>query len=77
VAVGVYDAQGEQQTLVETLRGGKWAIVPSADDPAGPTDLQGVSCASLLWLLSSCTAVGNVDASPEGPDQTLVEDSGF
>jgi hypothetical protein len=59
---------GPTQTLVETSKGGKWSIVPSANSASGQTKLDGVSCAST----ESCFAVGN-----QGSVQTLVESGGI
>jgi alpha-tubulin suppressor-like RCC1 family protein len=62
-------AQGPSQTLVETSKGSKWSIAPSANGATDQTELDGVSCVST----GSCFAVGDDEATPEGPLQTLVE----
>ena len=59
---------GPSQTLVETSKGGKWSIVPSANSASGQTKLDGVSCTST----ESCFAVGN-----QGSVHTLVESGGI
>jgi hypothetical protein len=59
---------GPSQTLVETSKGGKWSIVPSANSASGVSYLNGVSCAST----ESCFAVGQQDSG-----QTLVESGGI
>jgi len=64
------------QTLVETLTGGVWSIVPSADGPSGSSALDGVSCVPLRWPVGSCTAAGSLEVTPEDPVQTLIETGG-
>jgi hypothetical protein len=60
---------GPSQTLVETSKGSKWSIVPSANGAGGVSHLNGVSCVST----ESCFAVGDAKSTPEGPLQALVE----
>jgi hypothetical protein len=60
---------GPSQTLVETSKGSKWAIIPSANSASGVSYLDGVSCAST----QSCFAVGEDETTPKGPSQALVE----
>jgi hypothetical protein len=70
VAVGSDSTkEGPSQTLVETSKGSKWSIVPSANSASGVSYLNAVSCVSS----ESCFAVGEDEAIPEGPFQTLVE----
>jgi hypothetical protein len=67
--------EGEErssQTLVESSKGSKWSIVPSANGGA-LSHLDGVSC-----LSPSCIAVGNNGVNPqEQSSQTLVESGGI
>jgi len=66
--------EGPSQTLVETSRGGVWSVPPSANGAGGASALDGVACTSFLWVLHPCVAVGQDEATPEGPLQALVED---
>jgi hypothetical protein len=73
VAVGSDSTyQGPSQTLVETSKGNRWSIVPSANSASGVSYLNGVSCVSS----ESCFGVGEDRATPNSPAQALVETGG-
>jgi hypothetical protein len=70
-AVGTYDSAGETNaSLAESWNGSAWSL-QSAPNPAGAvySDLQSVSCSSP----SACTAVGDYQIHPLGPQLALAE----
>jgi hypothetical protein len=69
VAVGLDATPGGTHTLIESSKGGKWSIVPSANGASGKSELEGVSCVAK----KSCFAVGADEATSKGPLQTLIE----
>jgi alpha-tubulin suppressor-like RCC1 family protein len=74
-AVGYHSTateEGPYKTLVETSKGAKWSIVPSANSASGQTYLEGVSCVSA----GSCLAVGEDEATLGEASRTLVESGG-
>jgi hypothetical protein len=74
VAVGADDhEEGLSKTLVETSKGGKWSIVPSANTASGRTYLDAVACISI----ESCFAFGSDTYLAEGPGQYPVLHGGI
>lgn len=78
VAVGAYSPTGdgdnpEDHTLIETLTGSTWNVVPSPNPGTGDqTGLQAVTCTSAAW----CVAVGSYSPISDPynpPSETLVE----
>lgn len=75
-AVGTYNTASGHQALVETSKGTKWSLVPSANGAGAESELDRVSCAPVLFLWQTCMAVGSTD-NPEEPGQNIVENSGI
>ena len=71
MAVGfTSDAQGDQETLIESLINGTWTIMPSPNTASSINVLYSVSCGAV----GECVAVGmsSTDVGPTA-DQTLIE----
>jgi hypothetical protein len=78
LAVGAYSATGDgdnpqDHTLVETLVGDTWSVIPSPNPGTGDqTGLQSIACTSRTW----CVAVGSfspISDPYDPPSKTLVE----
>lgn len=75
-AVGTDKTASGYQALVETSKGTKWSLAPSAKGAGAESELDRVSCAPVLFLWQTCTAVGSTN-NPEESPHSMVESSGI